>query len=188
MSRTKINLLPWREEKRKKQKQDFLGLLLLAALLGGLAWWLWLMAVQTSVDHQNERNRQVQTSMAKLDQRIKEIEDVDRRRNDLVERMRVIQNLQSTRPTVVYIFEELVRVLPENVYYTDVRRSGNVFTIVGVAQTNNNISELMRRLTASPWFGKPRLGQVNAIGESGEANRFTLTVSQQSPDVKELEQ
>src|SRR5699024_12583337 len=77
MSRTKINLLPWREEKRKKQKQDFLGLLLLAALLGGLAWWLWLMAVQTSVDHQNERNRQVQTSMAKLDQRIKEIEDVD---------------------------------------------------------------------------------------------------------------
>src|SRR5699024_8635328 len=106
MSRTKINLLPWREEKRKKQKQDFLGLLLLAALLGGLAWWLWLMAVQTSVDHQNERNRQVQTSMAKLDQRIKEIEDVDRRRNDLVERMRVIQNLQSTRPTVVYIFEE----------------------------------------------------------------------------------
>lgn len=187
MSRTTINLLPWREEKRKKQKQDFLGLLLLGALLGGLAWWLWQASVQNSVDHQNDRNRQIQTSITKLDSRIKDIEDVDRRRNDLIERMRVIQNLQSTRPTVVYLFEELVRVLPENVYYTDVRRSGSHFTIVGVAQTNNNISELMRRLTASPWFGKPRLGQVNAIGETGEANRFTLTVSQKSPDVKELE-
>ncbi|HLR16258.1 MAG TPA: PilN domain-containing protein [Alcanivoracaceae bacterium] len=188
MSRTKINLLPWREEKRKKQKQDFLSLLVLAALVGGLVWWLWQAAIQTDIDYQNERNRTIQTTITSLDRKIKEIEDVDRRRNDLIERMRVIQDLQGKRPSVVYVFEELVRVLPENVYFTDIKRSGNAFTIVGIAQTNNNISELMRNMTASPWFGEPILGQVTAVGNDNQANRFTLTVQQQSPDAKELEQ
>merc|ERR1712005_59679 len=137
---TMINLLPWREERRKQRQHEFIAMLAFAALLA---------------------------------------------------RMKVIQELQGNRPTIVYVFDQLVRTLPEGVYYTLVERTGDSYRIEGVAEANNRISRLMRNLAASDWFVEPNLLNVNALDESerggadgadsAQANTFALTVKQGSP-------
>ena len=187
MRTTRINLLPWREERRKKRQQEFVGMLLLAAIVGGLVWFVWQGAIKGSIDSQSIRNRHVEKQITELDQQIKEIDELERRRSELIERMKVIQDLQGNRPTIVYVFDEMVRTLPDGVYFTSVKRVGDLYTITGVAESNNRISRLMRNLGDSVWFGEPTLVSVTAVDNSSQANRFTLTVTQSAPKAEEEE-
>ena len=187
MRTTRINLLPWREERRKKRQQEFVGLLMLAAILGGLVWFVWQGAIKGSIDSQSIRNRHVEKQITELDQQIKEIDELERRRSELIERMKVIQALQGNRPTIVYVFDEMVRTLPDGVYFSSVKRQGDLYTITGVADSNNRISRLMRNLGDSVWFGEPTLISVTAVDNSSQANRFTLTVQQSAPKAAEEE-
>ena len=185
MTTTKINLLPWREKRRKERQAEFIGLLVIAALLGGFVFFSWNQMVNTQISHQNERNRLVQSRISVLDRQIEEINQLEERRDELVERMRVIQDLQGNRPTIVYVFDELVRTLPDGVHYTSVRRRGDSYSISGVAESNARISRLMRNLEDSPWFLDANLQSVTAVGEGDQSNRFSLTVRQGTPRAAE---
>ena len=146
---TSINLLPWREARRKQRQQEFVALLIFAALLAGLLFWMWKGMMEDRIADQQTRNSHIQAEIAKLDEQIKEIKELETRRAELVARMKVIQELQGNRPTIVYVFDQLVRTLPDGVYYSSVERTGNVFTIKGVAESNNRVSRLMRNLDGS---------------------------------------
>lgn len=185
---TTINLLPWREERRKQRQQEFVAMLIFAALLAGLIFWLWKGVVEDHIADQQTRNNHIQGEIAKLDKQIEEIKALRERRDELVARMQVIQDLQGNRPTIVYVFDQLVRTLPDGVYYTSVERKGNLYTLNGIAESNNRISRLMRNFEASPWFVAPNLISVKALEGGGEqANSFTLTVQQGSPRGQEQE-
>ncbi|KAF0803763.1 type IV pili biogenesis protein PilN [Alcanivorax xiamenensis] len=179
---TSINLLPWREARRKQRQQEFVALLIFAALLAGLLFWMWKGVMEDRIADQQTRNSHIQTEIAKLDEQIKEIKELETRRAELVARMKVIQELQGNRPTIVYVFDQLVRTLPDGVYYSSVERAGDIFTIKGVAESNNRVSRLMRNLDGSDWFVEPNLINVTALEGSQQANQFTLTVKQGRPD------
>lgn len=169
----KINLLPWREELRKQRLQEFaiiIGMVVFAAIVVAFGW---KMAAERAVDDQKSRNSYVQTQISELEESIKEIEVLQRRRDALIERMNVIQGLQGNRPTIVHVFDEFVATLPDGVYYTAIKQSGNKFDITGIAESNNRISNLMRNLDASQWFSNPNLSRVVASGEMFE---FSLTL------------
>jgi type IV pilus assembly protein PilN len=185
---TKINLLPWREKRRKEKQQEFILLLVLAAILGGAVWFLWSSAAQESIADQRTRNSHIEKELKIMESQIKEIRELEARRSDLIERMQVIQDLQGNRPSIVYIFDQLVRTVPDGVWYKEIERNGTSFTIRGIAESNNRISRLMRSLEESAWFEDPNLQTVKALdqnnqsdAESGEANEFQLTVRQSSP-------
>lgn len=178
---TTINLLPWREERRKQRQQEFVAMLIFAALLAGLIFWLWKGVVEDRIADQQTRNDHIQSEISKLDKQIAEIKDLQKRRDELVARMKVIQDLQGNRPTIVYVFDQLVRTLPDGVYYTMVERKGDTFTIDGIAESNNRISRLMRNLESSPWFVHPNLLNVKALSDKSQTNSFELTVGQGSP-------
>lgn len=178
---TTINLLPWREARRKQQQQDFIVMLAVAAVLGAVVFFGWKSVVDGGVDNQRSRNSYIERELSQLDQQIKEISELERRREELVARMNVIQDLQNNRPYIVYIFDQLVKTLPDGVYYNRIERKGSVFTIAGVADSNNRISALMRNLNDSPWFKNPDLRTVAAASGDSQANTFTLTVSQDTP-------
>lgn len=170
----KINLLPWREELRKQQLQEFaviLGMVVVAAVIAAFGW---KMAGERAVDEQKSRNSYVQTQISELEESIKEIEVLQRRRDALIERMNVIQGLQGNRPTIVHVFDEFVTTLPDGVYYTSIKQSGAKFDITGIAESNNRISNLMRNLEASQWFANPNLNRVVA---SGALFEFSLTLN-----------
>ena len=169
----KINLLPWREELRKQQMQEFafvIGMVIFAAIVLSFAW---KQARAGAVETQKSRNSYIEGQISQLDDSIKEIEELQRRRDSLVERMNVIQGLQGNRPVIVHVFDQFVETLPDGVFYTSIKQAGGGFEVVGLAESNNRVSNLMRSLDASPWFRNPQLVKVTAKGEMFE---FSLTV------------
>ena len=178
-----INLLPWRETRRQERKKQFL-LGLGATVVGAvLAVLLWDVMVNAQIHYQQSRNQHLRTHIALLDQEVAEIRDLQRKRNQLVERMRVIQALQGNRPVIVRLLDQLVRTVPDGVFYTSLETKANVVSIEGVAESNNRVSSLMRRLDASDWLENPNLDAVQAAPEYGEqATTFKLTVNLELSD------
>ncbi|HEY6131445.1 MAG TPA: PilN domain-containing protein, partial [Halioglobus sp.] len=121
-----------------------------------------------------------------LDKAVAEIRDLQKRRNQLIDRMKVIQELQGNRPIIVRVLDQLVRTVPDGVFYTKLITADKKITINGVAESNNRVSSLMRRLDASDWLASPTLDKVQAAPEYGDqANWFQLSVNVQTPAIEE---
>lgn len=174
----KINLLPWREELRKQQLQEFAfvtgGVIIIAIMLT----FVWKLAREGAVEDQRQRNSYIEQQISLMDEDIKAIEELQKRRDDLVERMNVIQGLQGNRPTIVHVFEQLVTTLPDGIWYTSVKQAGDRYDVEGYAESNNRVSNLMRSLEGSPWFKNPQLKRVAA---EGEKFAFSLSVDLEAP-------
>ncbi|GAA4648446.1 type 4a pilus biogenesis protein PilN [Kistimonas scapharcae] len=176
----KINLLPWREELRQERKQRFLIMLGASAVASLVLVFFMGTYIDGQVDTQRSRNQFVQKEINGLNSRIAEIKNLKKRREELLERMGVIQSLQGNRPVIVRVFDELVRVAPDGVYFTFLDMRGNNITIKGIAESNNRISALMRQFDESEWFDGPNLTAVKALGD-GRGSSFDLTVLQVTP-------
>lgn len=178
-----INLLPWREERRAERKKEFLVVLVLVALLGIGILVLGDRYVSGQIDNQQARNQYLTDNIKVLDKQVAEIKELQRRRNQLLDRMKVIQELQGNRPIIVRILDQLVRTVPDGVFYNSLQTRGQDITITGVAESNNRVSSLMRRLDASDWFQQPNLDSVRAATQYGEqATTFSLKVKVQLPE------
>lgn len=175
-----INLRPWREEERAKRQKEFLGMLLAAAISAAGLFFLWTSHVDTIITEQQARNSYLKTSAAALDKKITEIAELRDKREKLLARMQVIQDLQGTRPVIVRVFDELVKTLPEGLYYTSLTRTESAVSIQGVAESNNRISGLMRQLEGSDWFSNPNLKDVKAASQEGRS-AFDMAVAQVTP-------
>jgi type IV pilus assembly protein PilN len=180
-----INLLPWREERRQELKKAFLASLALVLALGAGLVLLADRVVNSQIEYQAARNQYLVENIKVLDKQVAEIRDLQKRRNQLLDRMRVIQELQGNRPIIVRILDQLVRTVPDGVFYNKLTTKDKQITISGVAESNNRVSSLMRRLDASDWLANPNLDSVRAAPEFGDqANNFSLTVSVQLPAVE----
>ncbi len=177
-----INLLPWREERRQELKREFLVVLGGMAVLGFGLVILMHLYVNGAIDDQQHRNAYLQRHIDELSEQVAEIKELEEKRNELLDRMNVIQGLQGDRPLIVRIFDELVRTLPDGVFYTTLKRSGAKVALEGVSESNNRISSLMRRLDSSDWFTSPNLSAVKAAPKYGEqASGFSLSVKISTP-------
>jgi type IV pilus assembly protein PilN len=186
----RINLLPWREEQREQRRKRFL-LTLVGVLVASVGAVLVAnQAIVGAIDRQVARNDYVGQQIAVVDERIKQIGDLKARRQQLVERMRIIQDLQGNRSISGRIFDQLARTLPDGVYFTEVKMAGTTLSIAGAAESNNRVSDLMRNLDASDWFDAPSLTEVKATtaGQLDQANVFQLTVRQTRPAAVEVGQ
>jgi type IV pilus assembly protein PilN len=178
-----INLLPWRDERRQELKKEFLTILAIVLAVGVGLVLLGDRVVNGQIDHQRSRNDYLTQNIRVLDKQVAEIKELEQRRNELIERMRVIQELQGNRPIIVRLMDQLVRTVPDGVFYNKISSKGNDITINGVAESNNRVSSLMRRLDASDWLANPNLDAVKAAPNYGEqANTFALKVQVQLPE------
>ena len=174
----KINLLPWRQEYRAQKQKEFQQVAAVVVLAAGFSVFMWMKTVDAQIANQNERNQLLQTEIAALDKQVKEIKDLKKRRQELIDRMRVIQELQGNRPLSVRYFDEMVRAAPEGLWLNNLKRTGKTLYISGVAESNNRVSSFMRSLDQSDWFESPNLTGVTAKPEFGEqASAFKMTVS-----------
>ena len=177
-----INLLPWREERRQELKKDFLITLGLVVALGAGLVLLADRIVNSQIDNQNARNQYLSSEIKVLDKQIAEIKELEKRRNQLLDRMRVIQELQGNRPIIVRVLDQLVRTVPDGVFYTALNTKDKKISINGVAESNNRVSSLMRQLDASDWLANPSLDKVSAAPKYGDqATTFNLTVDIKAP-------
>ncbi|MEX2352949.1 MAG: PilN domain-containing protein [Gammaproteobacteria bacterium] len=182
----RINLLPWREEQRKLKQQEFLTLMGIFAVIAAIIVGMVHFYNTQLINYQLSRNQFLQNQTAFLDKRIKEIQDLEREKQRLLDRMRAIERLQTNRPLIVRFFDELVNSLPEGVSILRLSQQEMNITINGVAQSNARVSSLMRNLESSEWLRNPQLDIIQATDESGtRVSRFTLRFTQVVPSAEE---
>lgn len=183
-----INLRPWREELRAERQKNFLTTLVVLAVIAGGLVFLWQGHVNSQIEYQNSRNAYLKKSMVELDKKTTEIKELKEKKEKLLSRMKVIQDLQGTRPVIVRVFDELVQTLPDGLYYESLSKKGGLITIKGNAESNNRISGLMRNFENSEWFASPNLKDVSAVKENDALNHFDMTVLQVAPAADSDEQ
>lgn len=181
-----INLLPWRDEYRREKQQEFLVVLGVVAAVTALCVYIWISIINGAIDSQNQRNNMLTQEIKALDERVREIQKLKKRRAELLARMKVIQGLQGERPVIVRYFDELVRAVPEGVYLRTLKRTGDRIDINGVTESNVRVSAFMRNLDASEWFANPNLKSVKAAPQYGEqASEFTMSFATTKPKDEE---
>jgi len=187
-----INLLPHREERRKRRKIAFFAGLGAAAVVGLAIVGIWYLVVQELISGQQGRNQFLQAEIAKLDAQIKDIATLKAEIASLVARQKAVEDLQVDRNLPVNILNELVKQTPEGIYFTSVKQDGQIIAINGIAQTQERISEFLRNTAySSAWLMKPELVESKATTVTA-ANReqkrlfdFTMRVGVKRPqDIK----
>ncbi|QJD28808.1 PilN domain-containing protein [Methylococcus geothermalis] len=181
----RINLLPWRAALRRERQKEFavwtgLGLALTAATM-----LLVRTQVGAAIDSQTRRNQFLEGEIGALERQIAEIRDLETKKSRLVAKMEIIQQLQSSRPEEVHLFDEIARTVPEGVWLRDLTQEDRAITVNGVAQSNARVSAYMRNLEGSEWLYEPVL-EVIENKQDGQArgkerdrgSRFTLRMKQ----------
>jgi type IV pilus assembly protein PilN len=177
----RINLLPWREAERRRKRQEFYLSLGAAFATAALVTLLGQWQMSAAMKHQQNRNDLLAAEIAQLDKQIEEINGLDAQKQRLLARMEIIETLQRSRPEIVHVFDEIVRVMPEGVYLTYLKQTGTRFEMRGVAQSSTRVSSFMRNIDASEWLSDPTLQIVETRDRNAARGaEFTLFASQRS--------
>ena len=171
-----INLLPWREERKKQVQQEFM---VLAGLCSALA--LTIMAgihfiFMQQISAQLDLNNYLKQEIAELDKKIAEIDNIQKEKERLLARMNIIQELQTNRPNVVRLFDNLVRTIPDGLFLLSLTRQNLDISIEGKAESNTRVSNFMRNIEASDWLAKPVLSVIEADDKKDKDSMIAFTL------------
>ena len=176
----KINLLPWRDELRAQRRNQFymamggsFGVAVCVVLIG-------VLLMNGVIDSQYDRNQLLKEEISALDKRIEEILGLEEEKDRLVSRMKIIEQLQQSRPEIVHLFDDLARSLPDGVYLNSITQKGTKLEIKGTAESNTRVSAFMRNIDKSAWLEKPDLKVVEVKGgdKTARASEFTVNATQ----------
>jgi len=175
MNATRVNLLPHREESRKRSRKHFLTVAGLTAGIGvGIAFLIYQF-YERQITVQNDRNEFLGSEIKKLDKDIADINTLKEQIAALLARKAIIEQLQGDRAQTVYLLDQMVRQMPEGVYLRSMKQNGQRVSLVGYAQSNARVSTLMRNVEASPWLEKPVLVEVKAASvDKKRVSEFSL--------------
>ena len=163
-----INLLPHREERRKRKKIAFYAGLGVAAVCGLAIVGVWYLIVQQVIAGQKQRNEFLTTEIAKLDVQIKDIASLKAEIASLKARQKAVEDLQIDRNVPVHVLNELVRQVPEGIYITALKQDNQTLSVAGIAQTQERVSEMLRNTAYnSEWLVKPELVESKATTVQG---------------------
>jgi type IV pilus assembly protein PilN len=185
----RINLLPWREAARQRRRRDLA--MIAAAALGAvlLAGVVVKLQLDAMIGAQLARNTYLEGQIAVLNRRIREINELEKQKADLISRMDVIQQLQESRPEIVHLLDQLVDAVPAGVFLTSLKQEASNVTVEGRAQSNARVSAFMRNIEAADWIGKPVLLLIENKDQTGTGfSHFRLRFSQQRPVQDEAEE
>jgi len=172
----RINLLPWREEERKKRQRDFLISMAVSFVAAIVVLAGTVFAYSQMIDHQSSRNDRLENEIVELERSISEIDGLENQKERLLARMEIIEQLQRSRPEIVHLFDEITRQLPEGVYLTGMRQNGAAVELMGIAQSSTRVSALMRQIDSSEWLTDPGVIKVETT-EVGPARQAEFVVN-----------
>jgi type IV pilus assembly protein PilN len=173
-----INLLPWREEAREKQKRDFIGILALVFLVTSLVVYLFLGFLEVVTEDQRQRNAYLVSEISLLDTQIAEIRKITERKKDIERRTEIILNLQQSRNLPTHVLDELVRIVPPGIYLSSIEKKGSVLLIEGRSESNNNVANMMRKVKTSSYLNDPSMQSIVTQNEElRQLQRFKLRVT-----------
>lgn len=190
----KINLLPWRAKERQQKKVEFFTLMGVFAGIAAAGWGAYWLYIDGEITYQKSRNTYLEQQIGLLDKKIEEIKNLEDEKERLISRMNAIAFLQSSRPIIVRIFDEIVSTLPEGIFINEIAQQGEAITIRGTAQSEGLVSSYMKSLDEggdgiSSFLTNPRLEVIETREEGGRRfSNFTLKVDQAKPPSEDDEE
>ncbi|OBU34174.1 PilN domain-containing protein [Photobacterium kishitanii] len=148
----KLNLLPWRELRRKQHKQRFLGLLATSVVVAIAGNGAIAKYIETQHQQQQNRNHQLQQELTSLDQRLAYLPKLDKQREAIEQRLKVIVDIQLSRNRVTQLLNQLPEVVPAGVYLDGVNLASQRVKVDGFGDTNGHLAALLGKAEQSPWF------------------------------------
>ena len=188
-----VNLLPHREERRKRRKAAYFAGIGLSAAAGILIAGLWYVVLQQMTSVQQERNAFLVRETQKLEAQIKDVATLKAEIASLKARQKAVEDLQVDRNVPVHVLNELVRQTPEGIYFTSVRQDGNALTVSGIAQTNERVSEFLRNTNnQSDWLSNPQLVEIKVSGAKAQDQKrlfdFSMRLTIKRPQDRAAEE
>lgn len=177
-----INLLPWRQDLRRRRQREFAVGIAAALILAGLVALLSWITVDSMIGAQQRKNDLLKTEISALDKQIQEIQALEEQKRQMLARMEIIEKLQRSRPEVVHVFDQIVRCLPEGVYLNSVKQTGRKLEIAGVAQSSTRVSSFMRNIDASDTLSAPELKIIQTRRDNAPGAEFTLLAQLRSTE------
>jgi len=185
----RINLLPWRDSLKKEREIRF-GIIMGIAL--GITALIFLgihLFIANAISYQESRNNYLTEQIKEAEAKIAEIKELEQKKERLIERMSVIQELEKSRPQVVHLFDELVKQIPPGVYFTKMAQKGDKITLEGTAQSDARVSSLMSNVETSQWLSHPKIYQIVTKEQQQQekdkkgtrVSEFKLEVTQTAP-------
>ena len=156
----RINLLPWRQEERARRNKEFITLVVAVTFLSLLAAFATWSYFNNELAEQLDANALIEQENARLDKALVEIDSLEQRREDIISRMQVIQDLQGRRPVPVRLWDDLAKAIPPALYLNNLKREGDVLTLTGLADNPNVVSSLIRNLDSSKWMGDSAVSNI----------------------------
>jgi type IV pilus assembly protein PilN len=167
----KINLLPWRAERRKQREREFYMMLVAAVIAAALAVLVWVLWMDARIENQDHRNALLKDEIHQLDGKLEKIKDLEKTKSKLLARKQIIEQLQASRTQMVHLFDELVKTIPDGVRLQTLKQTGDTLTLEGQAQSNASVASYMRNLDGSLYLTHSDLKKTEAKG-SDKRNRF----------------
>ncbi|MGB0865873.1 MAG: PilN domain-containing protein [Granulosicoccaceae bacterium] len=179
----RMNLLPWREEKRKAQSKMFGIQLATGVALTVVGCLAFNTQISSNQSYQQSRNSFLTTEISALEAELSEIAELETTKSKLLSRMEIIQQLQAQRPQVVHLFHEIATAIPTGIQLSDLSQAGDQLTLKGRTQSNARVSEFMRLLDASPWMSAPSVKNITAEKDKNSST-FELVLTHTAPGTK----
>src|SRR5450830_1433189 len=178
----RINLLPHRQIKRAERQREFNLMLFATLIVAAVIVFLGYTLINSQVEAQQARNKRLDEANAKLDKEIESIKDLKGQIGAVLERKKVVENLQTNRSQAVILLDEIARQLPEGLFLKSIKQQGSLVTIEGMADTNARVATLVRNLSQSEWLESPNLIEIKTVTDGSiKKNNFTLSVMIKPP-------
>ncbi|MBO9664285.1 PilN domain-containing protein [Dokdonella sp.] len=183
----KINLLPWRNDRRKLREREFYMMLLMTAVAAFAVLFAAIYWMSHLIDNQTERNTYLQGEIKGLEKKIEEIKELDKTRSQLLTRKEIIEQLQSNRSQMVHLFDEMVKTIPDGARLSSMKQVGSTLTLEGLAESNARVATYMRNIDVSPWMGRSDLRKTENKANAKDADKklpylFSLDVKLRKPE------
>lgn len=157
-----INLLPWREKQREKQKQLYLATVFLLVILTVVVIIGIGNVIDSMIESQNYRNAYLEKEIAIVDVQIGKIAKIRKQKENIEKKISLIRQLQEHRNVTPKVLDELAKLVPPGVTVRSLTRRDNHVEIIGISESNNRLADFMRRLEQSPVFIDGELSSIVA--------------------------
>lgn len=174
-----INLLPWREQQRLERKNQLLMAMGLSAAAALVTMALIHVLFAHSIQVQLNTNATLESETKILDAQIKEIQGLKKQKEALLARMGIIEELQTSRPMVVQLFDDMTTMIPPGIIVTEIDRNNENLVISGESEANSLVSRLMRNIDATKLLTNPSLSEIRKNTDKASGNEtkiFKLSV------------
>ena len=146
-------------------------LFLILGILGAAGYWFWYNRELK----QRQETVEIKTQEAqKLEAIIKEVEEYQRRKDSLQQRIDLINQLKQNQKGPVRIMDQISRDLPDLVWLDSMDISGGRVSLNGRGLNPNAIALFIENIKRDPYFEEPAVGTVAQISSSPLVYSFDM--------------